>query len=190
MNDKVNIVIISGSIREGSNTLKAVGILMNEFSSYDFIEITHINPKYISLPFPGDINSSGDKEKLYELIAAADGVLFATPEYNGSFSSILKLIIENLGYPSALKDKPIAMLGVASSFIGAIKSLEHLRSVCSHIGGIVLSQQVSIGEADKVFADDLVEADTEKRIRKLARDLVEFIELYILPRRNIEKLLP
>jgi NAD(P)H-dependent FMN reductase len=38
--------------------------------------------------------------QLKEKVAAA--IVLATPEYHGSFSSVLKLVIENLGFPSAL----------------------------------------------------------------------------------------
>ena len=63
---------------------------------------------------------------------SATGVILATPEYHGSFAAVMKLVIENLGFPSLLAGKPVALLGVAAGQIGAIKSLEQLRSVCSH----------------------------------------------------------
>ena len=47
-------------------------------------------------------------------------------------------MIENMGFPSVLAGKPVSLLGVAAGRIGAIKSLESLRGVCSHIGAIVL----------------------------------------------------
>ena len=37
----------------------------------------------------------------------------------------MKLVIENLGFPSVLAGKPVALLGMAAGAIGAIKSLEH-----------------------------------------------------------------
>ena len=71
-------------------------------------------------------------------------VILATPEYHGSFAAMMKLVIENLGFPSTLAGKPVALLGVAAGRIGAIKSLEQLRSVCSHVGAIVLPGPVSV----------------------------------------------
>ena len=41
---------------------------------------------------------------------ATDSVVLATPEYHGSFSSVMKLVIENLGFPSALQGKPVALM--------------------------------------------------------------------------------
>ena len=58
------------------------------------------------------------------MIRRSTGVVLATPEYHGSFSSVMKLMIENLGFPSVLAGKSVALLGVAGGSIGAIKSLE------------------------------------------------------------------
>lgn len=85
------------------------------------------------------------------MVSQATGVVLVTPEYHGSFSSVMKLVIENLGFPSALVGKPVALLGVAAGTIGAIKSLEHLRGVVSHVGGIALPLPISIANVQKVF---------------------------------------
>jgi len=63
----------------------------------------------------------------------------------------MKLVIENLGFPSVLAGKPVALLGVAAGTIGAIKSLEHLRGVVSHVGGHALPLPISIANVQKVF---------------------------------------
>jgi len=120
----------------------------------------------------------------------ATGVILATPEYHGSYSSVIKLIIENLGYPSSISRKPVTILGVASGKIGAIKSIEGLRSVCSHIGSIVLPGNVSIPEIDNVFDNDgnCVESNIEKRIRSVATNLIEYIEESVCPKMTLESM--
>ena len=67
-----------------------------------------------------------------------------------------KLIIENLGFPSVLATKPVALLGVAAGQIGAIKSLEQLRSVLSHVGAIVLPGPVSVAGVQGVFDESAI----------------------------------
>ena len=39
-------------------------------------------------------------------------VVLATPEYHGSFSSVMKLMIENLGFPSVLEGKSVVHFSV------------------------------------------------------------------------------
>lgn len=122
-------------------------------------------------------------------ISNATGIVLATPEYHGCFSAVTKLIIENLGFPSVLATKPVALLGVAAGQIGAIKSLEQLRSVCSHVGAIVLPGPVSIANVRSVFNEDgkCKDEKIEKRIRGVATSLIDFIHNNICPRFALEQ---
>ena len=101
-----------------------------------------------------------------------------------------KLIIENLGFPSVLATKPVALVGVAAGQIGAIKALEHLRSVLSHIGAIVLPGPVSVARVQTVFdeAGRCLDEETEKRIRGVATNLIDYIHGNICPRVALEQL--
>ncbi|NIO07402.1 MAG: hypothetical protein GTO40_05145 [Deltaproteobacteria bacterium] len=117
-------------------------------------------------------------------------MVLATPEYHGSFAAMMKLVIENLGFPSILAGKPVALLGVAAGHIGAIKSLEQLRSVCSHVGAIVLPGPVSVAEVQGVFdaSGRCLEEKIEKRIRGLADNLLHYIHDNICPRVALEQM--
>lgn len=69
---------------------------------------------------------------LRESVLKTIGMALAAPEYYGSFSSIMNLVVENLGFPSVLAEKPTALLGVAAGQIGVVKSLEALS--CDSVG--------------------------------------------------------
>ena len=99
-----------------------------------------------------------------------------------------KLIIENLGFPSVLADKPVALLGVAAGRIGAIKSLEQLRGVCSHVGAIVLPGAVSIGGVQGAFDSDgtCTDKGVEESLRRLAESLLDFMKEYVCPKYALE----
>jgi len=117
-------------------------------------------------------------------------VILATPEYHGSYSSVIKLIIENMGFPSRLKGKPIALLGVANGRIGAIKALEHLRSVASHVGGLVLPAPVSIAGVGRLFNEEgqLTDESIQSAVEGLAKTLVDYIDDYVCPRFVLENM--
>ena len=85
---------------------------------------------------------------------------------------------------------PPALLGVAAGAIGAIKALEHLRSVCSHIGAIVLPGPVSIAAVQSVFDADgnCTDEKIEKRIRSAATNLTDYIKENICPRIALEEM--
>src|SRR5258708_22494634 len=95
----------------------------------------------------------------------------------------MKLVIENLGFPSVLAGKPVALLGVAAGSIGAIKSLEQLRGVVSHIGGFVLPLPISIANVQKVFNSEgrIVAPPVEKMVRQISTNLMPYIEKHLCP---------
>jgi chromate reductase len=128
---------------------------------------------------------------LQKTVREATGAILVTPEYHGSFSSVMKLIIENLGYPSALEGKPVALMGVAAGAIGAIKSLEHLRGVVSHVGGIVLPLPISIANVQKVFDREghTLDPTAERMVRRAATNLLGYIEKNLCPAVTLERLL-
>ena len=188
--DDIKIVAICGSVRPGNFTLKALRLVADEFKSKS-IEVEIIDPSKLNLPLPGaDGSSSPDLEMLKDKVANATGVVLSTPEYHGSYSSVIKLVIENLGFPSVLSGKPVCLLGVAAGAIGAIKALEHLRSVCSHIGTIVLPGPVSIAAVHTVFDADgnCTDEKIEKRIRGAATNLTNYIKENICPRITLEEM--
>ncbi len=185
----ISIVVISGSIRPGNFTNKALGIVIDEIKRHEDIKLEVIDPVNFKLPLPGEKENASTK-RLKELVSEATGIIMATPEYHGSFSSVIKLIVENLGYPSVLAGKPISLLGVASGEIGAIKAIEHLSSVLSHIGGIVLPGPVSIALVHTVFDKEgrCLKESMEKRLHGLANNHIKYIRNHSCPKMALEEL--
>ena len=190
MNAKKNgirIALVKGSIRPGNFTSMALDLVADEFRKQE-VSVDVIDPAGMVLSPPGASEDSTDGERVQEIISDATGVVLSTPEYHGSYSSVIKLVVENLGFPSALSGKPIALLGVAAGQIGAVKALEHLRSVCSHIGAIVLPGPVSVAHVQDVFDEDgnCLDEQIEKRIRSVATNLLDYIHENICPRITLE----
>ena len=182
------IVCISGTNRPDNYTARALGIVVDE------LRHSHVNPvvfdaRALALAFPGHPDP-GDGERLRTAIAAAPGVILATPEYHGSFCAMTKLIIENLGFPSVLAGKPVPLVGVAAGRIGAIKSLEQLKSVCAHIGAIVVPGAVSVAGVQQVFDDQgrCTDATVETMLRGVAPAMLTFLKDYICPKHILEEI--
>lgn len=187
----IKIAVINGSVRPGNYTGMASALVVDELQKNPKIAVDVVDPAALHLPFPGeDPNSPGTRE-LQARVGAATGVILVTPEYHGSFSSVMKLVIENLGFPSVLSGKPVGLLGVAAGTIGAIKSLEHLRGVVSHVGGIVLPLPISIANVQKVFDRDghVLDPAAEKLTRQTATNLIAYIEKHLCPAITLERLL-
>jgi NAD(P)H-dependent FMN reductase len=185
----IKIVTICGSVRPGNSTAKALRLVLDEFARQPNVEVTPIFLETLDLPLPGlAARDPAAVERFQQRVKEATGVLLAAPEYHGGVSSPMKLAIDNLGYPSMLAGKPIALLGVAAGVIGAIKSLEQLRGICSHIGGIVLPLAVSVARVHQVFDEqgNCRDAGTEKFIRSAATGLLDYIRGAICPRIDLE----
>lgn len=187
----MNIVTICGTVRPGNYTEKALALVIDELRKKPEVETHPLDLAEVQLAPPGLGVPDAGLERFQQAVRGATGIVLATPEYHGSFSGILKLAIENLGFPSALAGKPVGLLGVAAGEIGAIKSLEHLRSVCAHVGAIVLPGLVSVAHVQDLFDDEgrCREPRIEKRIRNVAIMLVDYIKGAICPRIALESML-
>lgn len=185
----IRIVVINGSVRPHNYTAMASALVVDELTKDPKVHVQVLDPAELRLPLPGlDGNSEGVR-RLQNAVKHATAVVLATPEYHGSFSSAMKLVIENLGFPSLLQGKPVALLGVAAGAIGAIKSLEHLRGVASHVGAIVLPTPVSVANVRSVFdtAGRPTDPGVESTIRGLARSLMEYRHGNVCPRVTLER---
>ncbi len=191
MSDQICIVVINGSMRPNNYTRMASALVVDELLKHPKVQVKVIEPVELHLPFPGTDGNSGSVRALQEDVKDATAVVLATPEYHGSFSSVMKLVIENLGFPSVLAGKPVALLGVAAGSIGAIKSLEQLRSVCSHIGAIVLPLPISVANVQKVFdpTGRVLDPAIEKVVRSVATNLMNYVHANICPAVTLERLL-
>lgn len=147
------IVILAGSARPGAASVaaakKVAAHLEAKGAAVDLVE-----PAALRLGVPGVAVEGDDAAALRDRVAAADAAVFVTPEYHGSYSSTMKVLIDNLGFPSVLKGKPAVLVGVAAGRIGAIKALEHLRSVLSHVGMHVAPQVSSTAGVGGEIAED------------------------------------
>jgi FMN reductase len=186
--ERIRIAAIVGTVRPGNYTGKALRLAASEAAARDGVAVDVLDPAEMQLPFPGHEDTAGDAARLREIVSSATGVILSTPEYHGGYSAAAKLVIENLGFPSVLAGKPVALLGVAAGQIGAIKSLESLRGICSHVGAFVLPGPVSVAGVQKVFDEEgnCLDEGVEKRVRGLTRNLLEYIDNNICPRFALE----
>lgn len=188
-NHGIHLVALQGSVRPGNNTAKALALVADEIQKHPGISLEIVDPTTMHLPLPGQ-GASEEAKQMQQTVALADGVILATPEYHGSFSSVMKLLIDNLGFPSALSGKPVALLGVAAGRIGAIKALEHLRSVASHVGALVLPGPVSVARVRQVFDGEgrVLDEDVAAMVRGLATTLIGYIETNTCAHRALENM--
>mgnify|MGYP001825698686 FL=1 len=184
--DGIRVAVILGSVRPDNYTAKAAALVVDELRSRG-VHVDVIDPGEMNLPMPGT-GSTPDAERMQEIVRGATALVLCTPEYHGGLSSVIKLVIENMGFPSAMSGKPVALLGVAAGRIGAIKSLEMLRSICSHVGCLVLPAPVSVANVQKEFnaEGDAVDPAVEKAVRGVATTLLDYLHRHVCPMVTLE----
>ncbi len=108
-------------------------------------------------------------------VSAADALVVATPEYNGSLPGVLKNGIDWASRPrgsAAIDGKPVAVLSVSPSPRGAQWAREDAVKILGVAGAAPLANSLGIASAHSVFSDGRV-ADPllETSLRELLDEL-------------------
>ncbi len=139
---KIQLLGISGSLRRGSfNTalLRAAEALAPQDVGLEILDLSDL-PLY-----NGDVEAAGDPVAVSELkraIREADGIVFASPEYNHSFSGVIKNVIDWASRDrehGSLAGKPVTMMG-AGGMGGTARAQLHLENVLSETGSLVMTK--------------------------------------------------
>jgi len=116
-------------------------------------------------------------------IVQSAGLLIASPEYNYSFTGVLKNALDwastnELG--NALNEKPIGLMGASTSFFGSARSQLHLRQVLHAVNAnVVRRPEVIIPKSNDKFSPDgkLIDQRGHKKIEALIKALVILIKI-------------
>jgi chromate reductase len=151
---ELNIVGISGSLRHGSLNSAALRAAQGLAPTGMRIGIASI----ADIPlYNDDVRAVGVPAAVTSLaaqIAAADGVLIATPEYNYSIPGVLKNTIDWLSrtQPQPFDGKPVAIMGASMGALGTGRAQYDLRKVFVFLNGMVMNRpEVMVGAAHTKF---------------------------------------
>lgn len=89
-------------------------------------------------------------------IAAAQGLLFVTPEYNRSIPAVLKNAIDHGSRPSgqnAWRGKPAGIVGISPGALGTAVAQQHLRAVLVALDVLTLPQPEVVLQAKEGLFD-------------------------------------
>lgn len=152
-NDRINLLGFSGSLRSGSYSAAVLRTVAD--ASADKAQITIFNIGGIPL-YNQDIEDTDlpdSVRKFKDAIAAADGVVIVTPEYNYGITGVLKNAIDwasRPGHNSVLKDKPALIISTSPAFTGGVRAIQQLRQTLSAtLTRVVAVPDIVIGAVDK-----------------------------------------
>ncbi len=151
---KIGVVI--GSLRKDSMNRK-LALALAHLAPSDFT-LEHL--RIDDLPLynqDDDANQAASVRRLKTEIAATQGLLFITPEYNRSIPGVLKNALDHASRPygqSAWAGKPAAVIGIAGGAIGTALAQQHLRNVLAYLDVPTLGQpEAFIQMKDGMFDD-------------------------------------
>ena len=137
-----NIVVIVGSIRKESFTLKIANALARLAPAS--LKLDVVTLQGISF-FNQDLEANPPTDWLAfrEKIQKSAGVLFVTPEYNRSIPGILKNAIDVASRPygkSSFLGKPVGIVSNSPGPLGGVSAAKHLQNILPGISGPILGQ--------------------------------------------------
>ncbi|MER9217394.1 NAD(P)H-dependent oxidoreductase [Mesorhizobium sp. M0644] len=181
------ILVVAGSLRSGAYSGRTADVAQKELAMQG-AEVTRISLADYPLPIldqdlEKDEGIPDNAVKLGRMIAAHDGLLIATPEYNGSIPPLLKNSIDwvsQLRKDGGRTFRPLAgkVAGLCSSSngpFGGIHCINHLRAVLVRCRMEVVTPECSVPEGGYAFDDEGNFRDERLRqsMEHLCRTLIE-----------------
>jgi len=150
------IAVVVGSLRRDSFNRKLATALAKlapadfTFKQLPIGELPHYNQDDDAAP-------AESVKRLKADIAAAQGLLFVTPEYNRSIPGVLKNAIDHASRPygqSAWKGKPAGVIGTSIGAIGTALAQQHLRNILAYLDVPTLGQPEAFVQAKEGLFDE------------------------------------
>ena len=178
------IIGISGSLRSGSYNAALLRAAAGVMPPTATLEISTI--KGIPL-YDGDVEAQEGMPAavtaLKEQIAAADGVLLVTPEYNNSIPGVMKNAIDWLSRPPAdtariFSGRPVALIGTSPGGFGTILAQEAWLPVLRTLGTRPwFGGRLMVSRAGNVFNEhgDMVDEKIKAQLEQYLQGFVKFV---------------
>jgi NAD(P)H-dependent FMN reductase len=156
----LNIQVILGSTRKGRRGENVARWVVERASSAGEFQVELIDLAEYPLPFYEETMSPAghhgsyvqeEQRRFVAKIAQADGYVMVTPEYNHSFSAVLKNALDH-GYYE-WNNKPVAFVSYAGVAVGGARAVEQLRLVVIELQMAPIRESVHIGNVRQVFGE-------------------------------------
>ncbi len=166
----MRILAVSGSLRESSFNTSLLRAALE--AAPDGVEL-ELWEGLGDLPlYDEDLDSDAPESvrRLREDWAAADAILFSTPEYNGSIPGGLKNAIDWASRPrleAVLRNKPVAVVGASTGQFGALWAQQDLKRILGVAGARVVGTEIPVGRAHERFDADgqLLDGEVFEQLR-------------------------
>jgi len=173
---------LSGSIRRESLNTAVLRTLAEALQSKAVLDIHPLD----AIPaYNGDLEGDALPEPVRALkvaIAASDGIVLCSPEYNWGMSGVLKNALDwasRPAYASPLKGKPALLMSASQGAIGGARAHAQMREImAAMLARVVARPPVTIAAVNqKIVGGMLIDAEALKFALAAIDDLIADIHL-------------
>ena len=181
MDPSNQLLVFAGSTRAGSWNRKLARVAA-DLARVAGAGVTHIELADFELPlYNADLEARGTPEaaiRLKELFHAHPGWIICSPEYNGSYTGLLKNTIDWVsspvkGHPEwssgtrPFEGKVVGLLSASPGALGGLRSQSHLAPLLTNLECWLAPKAFALGQAGSSFDDQgaLVQETQRERVR-------------------------
>lgn len=173
----MKILAIQGSLRVGSNNRKLLKEIIEHLPVGVKGEIAELH----DIPlFNGDVHAKGfpvSVDELRDKIRQADGVIISVPEYNYSFSGVLKNALDwaSLAPQQPFNGKPVGIVSTSSGMFGGVRAQGHIRQVLQYVEAITMPKPEVIVPQGQLKFDEAGKLTDEKTLKAIEAFTTAFV---------------
>ena len=152
----MNITIISGSARQDSTTYRAALMLNNWLVSNTQHQINIVDCRSVNLNWMESIFKTLDDvphevKSVFEILFNADSFILVTPEYNGSYSSALKNLLDHLPKQN---HKVMGIVTASTGALGGMRAAQQMLLLCAGMFAVACPQFLLIPKVEEQINQD------------------------------------
>ena len=167
----MKILAVSGSLRRESHNTQLLRAALEAAPAGVEVELWE-GLRDVPL-YDQDLDTTEPLEsvrRLREAWGAADAILFATPEYNGSVPGVLKNAIDWASRPvreASLTNQTVSVIGASNGQFGAMWAQADLRKILGTAGARVVGGELPVARASEKFDSEgrLLDGELFERLR-------------------------
>ena len=159
------LLLIPGSQRQASFNARLLGDFARRLAGR--CDIDWLAPDQVDLPlFNQDLEADPDVvarvAALHARFAASQGLVVASPEYNGQLTPYLKNLVDwvsrlawiDSGFGNPFIDRPLLLCSASTGGSGGALAIPHARALFGYVGAVVIGDTVCLRRADQAWTGD------------------------------------
>jgi NAD(P)H-dependent FMN reductase len=173
------ITIISSSTRNGRISHRIALALAKQITQVghqaSVIDLLKLELPRFTERYPNVKVKPQNWQDTMDTLLGSDGLIFLTPEYNGSFSSGLKNFIDVFA-KEGFRGKPIGVATGSTGKMGGVRAAYQLQQVILSLFAYPQPQMLTVGEMQDRFDEtgEITDQEFQPRFENYVKQFIEF----------------